>query len=73
MIPTFQTNEDELIIIEKGKPIDFFVLIVEGKVQASVGKEELVFESGPFSYYGLQVCMLFYSLQSKVGSRLERW
>ncbi len=45
----------DLIIIEKGKPIDFFVLIVEGRVQANVGKEELVFESGPFSYYGLQV------------------
>jgi len=44
-----------LVIIEKGKPIDFFIMIVEGKVQANIGKEELLFESGPFSYYGLQV------------------
>ena len=43
------------IIIEKGKPIDYFVLIVEGRVQANIGREELIFESGPFSYYGLQV------------------
>ena len=50
-----QTSEEDLDIIEKGKPIDYFILIVEGRVQANIGKEELVFESGPFSFYGLQV------------------
>ena len=50
-----QTADEDLILIEKGKPIDFFILIVEGRVQANIGKEELIFESGPFSFYGLQV------------------
>ena len=52
-----QTADEDLIIIEKGKAVDYFVLIVEGRVQATVGREELVFESGPFSFYGLQVLM----------------
>ena len=52
-----QTADEDLIIIEKGKAVDYFVLIVEGRVQATVGREELVFESGQFSFYGLQVLM----------------
>ena len=52
-----QTADEDLIIIEKGKAVDYYVLIVEGRVQATVGREELVFESGPFSFYGLQVLM----------------
>lgn len=34
--------------------MDFFVLILEGRVEVTVGKENLVFEGGPFSYYGTQ-------------------
>ena len=42
---------------QKGKPIDFFMLIIEGRIEANVGKEELIFESGSFTYFGLQVLM----------------
>jgi metal transporter CNNM len=38
----------------QGKPADYFVLILEGRVEVTVGKENLVFESGPFSHYGSQ-------------------
>jgi len=48
-----ESDEDD--IVQKGKPMDFFMLIVEGRVQAEIGSEGLIFESGPFSYYGLQV------------------
>lgn len=48
-------SDDEVDIVQKGKPMDFFMLIVEGRVQAKIGSEGLIFESGPFSYYGLQV------------------
>lgn len=41
-------------IYELGKVADFFCLILEGRVQATIGKEGLSFDSGPFSYYGVQ-------------------
>ena len=47
-------SEDEQTIIYKGRPIDYFILIVEGRVEVNIGKEELVFESGPFTYFGIQ-------------------
>ena len=44
--------EDEFLIMKKGKPCDFFVLILEGRVEVVIGKEEHKFHEGPFSYYG---------------------
>lgn len=32
--------------------MDFFVLILEGRVEVTVGKENLLFESGAFTYFG---------------------
>ncbi|XP_048379045.1 metal transporter CNNM4-like [Stegostoma tigrinum] len=36
----------------RGKAVDYFVLILQGKVEAEAGKEDMKFETGPFSYYG---------------------
>ncbi|XP_078095372.1 metal transporter CNNM4-like isoform X2 [Mustelus asterias] len=36
----------------RGKTVDYFVLILQGKVEAEAGKEDMKFETGPFSYYG---------------------
>ena len=33
-------------IMTKGKPCDFFILILEGKVNVQIGKEEHQFETG---------------------------
>lgn len=44
-------------IYQQGKPVDFFVMILEGRVEVTVGKENLVFEGGPFTYFGLQALM----------------
>jgi ethanolamine utilization protein EutQ (cupin superfamily) len=38
----------------QGKAIDYFVLILEGRVEVVVGKENMIFESGPFTYFGTQ-------------------
>lgn len=38
----------------QGKPADFFLLILEGRVEVTIGREGLVFESGPFSHFGSQ-------------------
>lgn len=42
------------LIYQQGKPVDFFVLILEGRVEVTVGRENLLFESGPFTYFGIQ-------------------
>lgn len=47
-------NDQSMVIYQQGKPADYFVLILEGRVEASVGRENLVFESGPFTYFGVQ-------------------
>uniref|UniRef100_A0A182QRA6 CNNM transmembrane domain-containing protein n=1 Tax=Anopheles farauti TaxID=69004 RepID=A0A182QRA6_9DIPT len=49
-----KSRDDGLTIINRGTQIDFFVLILEGRVEVTVGKENLLFESGPFTYFGLQ-------------------
>ncbi|XP_057381490.1 unextended protein-like [Daphnia carinata] len=46
------TPTDVNFIYQQGKPADYFVLILEGRVEVTVGKEKLVFESGPFSHFG---------------------
>lgn len=43
-----------LIIYQQGKPVDYFVLILEGRVEVTVGHENLLFECGPFTYFGTQ-------------------
>lgn len=50
-------NDPDTIIYQQGKPVDYFVLILEGRVEVTVGRENLVFESGPFTYFGLQALM----------------
>lgn len=39
-------------IVENGRPMDFFALILEGKVQVTVGADDLQFVEGPFSHFG---------------------
>jgi metal transporter CNNM len=34
--------------------VDYFVLVLEGRVEVTVGRENLVFEAGPFTYFGVQ-------------------
>ncbi|XP_047118923.1 unextended protein isoform X1 [Schistocerca piceifrons] len=47
-------NDPQTIIYSQGKPVDYFVLILEGRVEVTVGQESMVFESGPFTYFGTQ-------------------
>lgn len=45
-------DDPRLFIYQQSKPVDFFVLILEGRVEVTVGKENLLFESGAFTYFG---------------------
>ncbi|GIX96956.1 metal transporter CNNM4 [Caerostris darwini] len=41
------------ILFQAGKPVDYFILILEGRCLVTVSKENLVFEAGPFTSFGL--------------------
>lgn len=45
-------NDPSLTIFEQGQPADYFVLILEGRVEVTVGQEKLTFECGPFTFFG---------------------
>ncbi|XP_011258942.2 metal transporter CNNM4 [Camponotus floridanus] len=47
-------SDPTAIIYQQGKAVDYFVLILEGRVEVTVGKENMMFESGPFTYFGSQ-------------------
>ncbi|XP_034079977.1 metal transporter CNNM4 isoform X2 [Gymnodraco acuticeps] len=40
-------------LYQRGKPVDFFILILQGRVEVEAGHENMKFETGPFSYYGV--------------------
>lgn len=48
-------------IYQAGKPADFFMLILEGRCRVTVCKESLVFETGPFSYFGIPAITIVHS------------
>jgi len=52
---SIEKNEEKATIYRRNKMADYFVLILEGEVRVTVGKENLQFTSGPFSYYGASV------------------
>ncbi|XP_045530368.1 unextended protein-like [Pieris brassicae] len=47
-------KDSSTYVFQQGKPVDYFVLILEGRVEVTVGRENLVFEAGPFTYFGVQ-------------------
>ncbi|XP_075311361.1 metal transporter CNNM4 isoform X2 [Odontesthes bonariensis] len=40
-------------LYQRAKPVDYFVLILQGRVEVEAGNENMKFETGPFSYYGV--------------------
>ncbi|XP_043202886.1 unextended protein-like isoform X1 [Amphibalanus amphitrite] len=51
-------DDANVYIYERNKPVDFFCMILEGRVHVTMGKENLAFESGPFSYFGTQALVM---------------
>ncbi|XP_052830425.1 metal transporter CNNM4 [Octopus bimaculoides] len=52
-----QDDDQANYLFREGQPCDFFVLILQGHVNVIVGKEHMVFDGGPFSYYGVEALM----------------
>ncbi|XP_063047232.1 metal transporter CNNM2a [Engraulis encrasicolus] len=46
-------KQPEHFLFHRNKPVDHFILILQGKVEVEAGKEGMKFEAGPFSYYGM--------------------
>ncbi|CAN9504457.1 unnamed protein product [Ophioblennius macclurei] len=40
-------------LYQRGKSVDYFALILQGRVEVEAGNENMKFETGPFSYYGV--------------------
>ncbi|XP_067084337.1 metal transporter CNNM4 isoform X2 [Osmerus mordax] len=40
-------------VYQRGKAVDYFILILQGKVEVEAGNENMKFETGPFSFYGV--------------------
>ena len=70
----FEFDEDDAkagkmtYIYEYGKPVDYFVLIINGKAELETGKEKIVSEIGSFSYFG--VSALFVSKETMLYIQL---
>ncbi|KAJ8402742.1 hypothetical protein AAFF_G00364140 [Aldrovandia affinis] len=43
----------EHYLFHRNKPVDYFILMLQGKVEVEAGKEGMKFEAGAFSYYGM--------------------
>lgn len=45
-------NKQKRRLYTAGEAADYFVMVLEGRVQVACGRENLVFEGGPFSFFG---------------------
>ncbi|KAG8440941.1 hypothetical protein GDO86_006614 [Hymenochirus boettgeri] len=58
VVQELRFNEEEKkaqdhFLYQRNKIADYFILILQGKVEVEAGKENMKFESGAFSYYGV--------------------
>ena len=71
----FEYDEDEAkqgkmtYIYEYGKPVDYFVLIVNGKAELETGKEKIVSEVGSFSYFGVSALFVSRRKRNAIAER----
>jgi metal transporter CNNM len=49
---TPRSEPPDLLLFEKGKPADCFILILEGLVEVSIGNENMLFIGRPFTSFG---------------------
>ncbi|ERE92673.1 metal transporter CNNM3 [Cricetulus griseus] len=57
-------------LYQRSQPVDYFILILQGRVEVEIGKEGLKFENGAFTYYGVSALAAPSSAhQSPVSSR----
>jgi len=45
-------------VYTQGKTCDYFVLLLQGHMEVEVGSEKMMFDAGPFMYFGIQALTL---------------
>ena len=68
-------DDEDLFIMKMGEPCDFFVLILEGHVEVTIGREEHKFQEGPFRCFGeqmLEEALTFSSSSSFAGGQTNK-
>lgn len=70
-----KTDDDETQkrLYKAGQPADYFIMILEGRVHVVCGKENLVFDGGPFSFFGKAALCghIERSEQQDIGAQVE--
>ncbi|XP_056110365.1 metal transporter CNNM2 isoform X1 [Rhinichthys klamathensis goyatoka] len=61
----------EHYLFHRNKPVDYFILILQGKVEVEAGKEGMKFEAGAFSSYGIMALTASPVSRTFVVSRAE--
>ncbi|KPP60523.1 hypothetical protein Z043_121473, partial [Scleropages formosus] len=56
-------------LFQRNKPVDYFVLVLQGRVEVEFGKEALRFENGAFAYFGVPAIMPSLSAVHRSPSR----
>uniref|UniRef100_UPI00398F75A1 metal transporter CNNM1-like isoform X1 n=1 Tax=Pristiophorus japonicus TaxID=55135 RepID=UPI00398F75A1 len=56
-------------LYQRNKSVDYFVLILQGKVEVEISKEALKFENGAFAYYGIPALTTMVSSVARSPSR----
>ncbi|XP_016890487.2 metal transporter CNNM1-like [Cynoglossus semilaevis] len=59
-------------LFQRNKPVDHFVLVLQGRVEVEFGKEALRFENGAFSYFGVPAIMPTVHRSPSRSSGLDR-
>lgn len=54
-----EDNDAQRRLYTAGQPADYFILILEGRVHVTCGKENLFFDGGPFSFFGKDALLQF--------------
>ena len=65
-LDVFRIAKSDEYILKQGDPSDFFILIIEGKVEVQIGTEGYIFESGPFSIFGKP------ALDTSIGDHVQK-
>ena len=52
-IDSDDSKNKEVYLYKKGFSCDYFALIIQGRVEVTVGSEGILFEDGPFSVFGI--------------------
>ncbi|XP_002154156.2 metal transporter CNNM4 [Hydra vulgaris] len=50
----YEKERTDIYLYQKGKPCDYFSLILQGRVEVNVGDEDITFEGGPFTIFGVK-------------------